>query len=145
MPFCRNCGIEVSAKMVYCSNCGATLVTPKASPVKTSEVRDDTSPISSGDEQAVPPEIMGWNWGAFLLWWIWGIGNNTYVAFLTLIPFLGWFIMPFVLGVKGNEWAWKNKRWESVGHFRAVQKQWAMGGLILVIITGVIYAVIALS
>jgi len=25
----------------------------------------------------VPDEIDRWNWGAFLLNWIWGIGNNT--------------------------------------------------------------------
>lgn len=28
-------------------------------------------------------DIQGWIWGAFLLSWIWGIGNNTYIALFT--------------------------------------------------------------
>jgi hypothetical protein len=33
--------------------------------------------------------------------------------------------MAFVLGARGNEWAWQNKRWESVEHFLRVQRAWA--------------------
>jgi len=29
------------------------------------------------DPEQVPAEIDRWNWGAFLLNWVWGIGNNT--------------------------------------------------------------------
>ncbi|VFS51713.1 hypothetical protein [Budvicia aquatica] len=50
----------------------------------------------------IPAEIRGWNWGAFFLHWIWGIGNNTFIAFLVFIPFVN-LVMPFVLGAKGNE------------------------------------------
>jgi hypothetical protein len=32
--------------------------------------------------------------------------------------------MIFVLGAKGNEWAWRNKRWDSVQHFKRVQRKW---------------------
>jgi hypothetical protein len=46
---------------------------------------------------------------------------------LTLIPFFG-LIMPFVLLVRGNEWAWKNKEWQSVEQFKIVQRQWARWG-----------------
>src|SRR6516162_11951094 len=38
------------------------------------------------DPKAIPAEIKRWNWGAFLLNWIWGIGNQTYIALLALIP-----------------------------------------------------------
>lgn len=72
----------------------------------------------------VPAEIDRWNWGAFLLNWIWGIGNNTFIALLVFVPFFG-FVMPFVLGVKGSAWAWRNKRWDSAEHFLIVQKKWA--------------------
>ncbi|MGH6676795.1 MAG: hypothetical protein ACRECE_11325, partial [Xanthobacteraceae bacterium] len=51
------------------------------------------------DPKAIPPEIDRWNWGAFLLNWIWGIGNNTFIALLTLVPFVG-FVMPFVLALQ---------------------------------------------
>ncbi len=79
----------------------------------------------------IPDELKGWNWGAFLLNWVWGIGNNTYIALLTLVPFVGLLIMPFVLGAKGNEWAWRNGRWDSIEHFRRVQQRWAVWGLVI--------------
>jgi hypothetical protein len=77
-----------------------------------------------------PPELGRWNWGAFLLNWVWGIGNNTYIALLTLIPFVG-LVMPFVLGFKGNAWAWRNGRWDSVAHFKRVQRKWAIWGAVI--------------
>jgi hypothetical protein len=45
---------------------------------------DNTS--GQGERAFVPPEIRRWNWGAFLLNWIWGIGNHTYIELLTMIP-----------------------------------------------------------
>jgi hypothetical protein len=82
------------------------------------------------DPRAVPPEIDRWNWGAFLLNWIWGVGNNTFIALLTLIPFFG-LVMPFVLGAKGSAWAWRNGRWDSVDHFKRVQRLWAIWGTVI--------------
>ncbi len=76
-----------------------------------------------GNGSCVPDEIRGWNWGAFFLNWIWGIGNNTFIAFLMFVPFIN-LGMAFVLGAKGNEWAWRNKRWDSVRHFKRVQRKW---------------------
>jgi hypothetical protein len=82
------------------------------------------------DPRTVPAEIDRWNWGAFLLNWIWGIGNNTYIALLTFIPLFG-FIMLFVLGAKGSAWAWRNGRWDSIEHFKRVQRLWAIWGAII--------------
>ncbi len=82
-----------------------------------------------GKLSQVPDEIKGWNWGAFLLNWIWGIGNNTFIALLMFIPFIGW-VFAIVLGLKGNEWAWKNKKWESVEDFKRIQKLWTKWALI---------------
>jgi len=48
----------------------------------------------------VPIKIIKWNWSAFLLNWIWGLGNNVYISLLTFIPFIG-FLMPFILGFNG--------------------------------------------
>jgi hypothetical protein len=79
---------------------------------------------------AVPAEIDRWNWGAFLLNWIWGVGNNTFIALLTLVPFVG-LVMPFVLGAKGSAWAWRNGRWDSIAHFKRVQRLWAIWGAVL--------------
>ncbi len=30
--------------------------------------------------------------------------------------------MMIILGLKGNEWAWKNRKWESVEQFKATHK-----------------------
>jgi len=84
-----------------------------------------------GKEADVPIEIEGWNWGAFLLSWIWGIGNNTYRAFWVFFPLVNFF-MAIALGLKGNEWAWRHRKWESVEHFKQVQRKWAKAGLIFV-------------
>jgi len=72
--------------------------------------------------------VKKWNWGAFLMSWIWGLGNKTYIALLSLIPVVN-IVMAFVLGAKGSEWAWKNRKWESEQQFAGVQKLWAMFGL----------------
>ena len=78
----------------------------------------------------IPPELDRWNWGAFFLNWIWAVFNRTFIGLLALIPYVG-FIMAIVLGVKGREWAWQNKRWASVEHFNAVQRQWSFWGVVL--------------
>jgi Cytochrome oxidase complex assembly protein 1 len=82
------------------------------------------------DPKTIPAEINRWNWGAFLLNWIWGIGNQTYIALLALIPGFG-FIWMLVLGAKGSTWAWRNGRWDSVEHFKRVQRKWAIWGAII--------------
>lgn len=81
-----------------------------------------------------------WNWGAFLFNWIWGIGNNTYIAFLMFIPFVN-FVMPFVLGINGYEWAWKNKHWESEEQFIKNQKDWTKWGLIVLAGTSLFFCI----
>ena len=86
-----------------------------------------------GESTTYPPGIKGWSWGAFLLGWIWAIGNKTWIGLLALVPYVG-FVMSIVLGIKGREWAWKNKRWESVEHFNRVQKLWTIWGLVIVLV-----------
>src|ERR1700693_2934867 len=88
-------------------------------------------PRDRAEPRPIPAEIDRWNWGAFLLNWIWGIGNSTFIALLTLIPPFGILIMPFVLGAKGSGWAWRNGRWDSVEHFKRVQRLWAIWGVVI--------------
>jgi Cytochrome oxidase complex assembly protein 1 len=87
---------------------------------------DNTS--GQGKSALVPPEVDRWNWGAFLLNWVWGIGNRTFIALLMFVPFVN-FVMPFVLGFKGSSWAWRNKRWQSIEDFKRVQRKWALWSL----------------
>ena len=83
-----------------------------------------------GFSAAVPLEIGGWNWGAFFLTWIWGIGNNVWLSLLALIPvpFAG-LVISIILGIKGNEWAWQHKKWDSVEQFQRRQRIWMYWGI----------------
>ena len=89
---------------------------------------DNTS--GHGVAAVIPPELDRWNWGAFLLNWVWGIGNNTFFALLMFVPLVN-FVIPFVLGFKGSAWAWRNKRWQSPEHFRHVQRLWAIWSVVI--------------
>ena len=114
--------------------------------METTEAGGSTSGQGSGS--GVPDEIRRWNWGAFLLTWIWGVGNSTYIAFLSFVPLLG-LAMPFVLGAKGSEWAWENGTWSSVAQFRKIQRWWGWAGLaavlLLMIVAGAFTAVLLTS
>jgi hypothetical protein len=39
--------------------------------------------------------------------------------------------MVFVLGAKGSRWAWKNGRWDSIEHFKRVQRLWAIWAVVV--------------
>jgi len=75
----------------------------------------------------LPPELEGWNWGAFFLNWVWGLAHNTWVALLMFVPLVN-IVLPFVLGARGNAWAWRNNQWRDIDHFRRVQRIWARVG-----------------
>ncbi|MCW8916632.1 MAG: cytochrome c oxidase assembly factor 1 family protein [Magnetovibrio sp.] len=76
----------------------------------------------------LPDELRGWNWGAFFLNWVWGLGHNTWIALLMFVPGIN-LVMPFVLGAKGNEWAWQNNDWRDIAHFKRSQRIWARVGI----------------
>ncbi len=81
------------------------------------------------DSVPVPDEIKGWNWGAFLMPWLWPFTNHVWIGLLCFVPQIGW-LMAIALGSKGNEWAWKSKRWRSIEHFKAHQRGWAIAGIL---------------
>lgn len=85
----------------------------------------------------LPPGVKGWSWGAFLLNWIWALGNKTWWGTLALVPYLG-FLVALYLGFKGRELAWRNNKWDSYEAFDAAQKRWSFWG---VTITSTIFIV----
>jgi serine/threonine protein kinase len=96
--------------------------TPAAALVNTS---------GQGRHGYVPEEILGWNWGAFLLPNIWFFTNKVWGwGLLTWIPLFG-FAATLVLARRGNEMAWQSRRWRSVEQFKAHQRGWAIAGLVL--------------
>lgn len=93
--------------------------------------------VENADEhipKTVPDDLKGWNWGAFFFNWIWAFGNQVWIGMLGLLPCIG-ILMSIYLGVCGNELAWKTGRWQSVEQFKAVQKKWAIAGVVWVLIT----------
>jgi len=96
--------------------------------------KDETGHVENTSGQGrlavIPREIQKWNWGAFLMTWIWGIANKTYIPLLVAIPIVG-LVVPFICGAKGNEWAWKNKRWDSIEDFKRNQRRWIYWGIFL--------------
>ena len=113
---------------------------------KTKTTRKEEPPIQKpsntsgqGSASVLPPELKKWNWGAFFLTWIWGIGNSVWIAFIAFVLGIIWAI---VLGIKGNEWAWQQKKWDSIEHFKKTQRTWAKWGIGLFIVW-IVIAIIA--
>ena len=106
---------------------------------------DDTPENTSGQGKSaiIPEEVKGWNWGAFVLTWIWGLFNSVWIALLVFIPLFG-FIWCFVVGAKGNEWAWRKRKWDSIEHFKRTQRKWSIAGVVVFVI-GVIILVAVLA
>ncbi len=120
MPFCPNCGKEVGEGFMFCPECGQRL--------KVGVTPENTS--GQGESATVPEEVKGWSWGAFGLTWIWGVFNGVLISLLCLIPVFA-IVWAFVLGVKGNEWAWRNKKWDSIEHFKSTQRPWNIAGIVI--------------
>lgn len=137
---CPECKVEYEGK-VYCNSCIQKMASGGGVPA-TAATTGNTSGM--GSKAPVPPGLGEWNWGGFLLTWIWGIGNNVWWSFLVFVPYLGALVMPWVLAFKGNEWAWQSRRWESIEHFKRVQHTWMLWGLWISIAVTLIISVILL-
>ncbi|MDR0528548.1 MAG: pilin [Zoogloeaceae bacterium] len=110
LMFCYGCGKEIHESASTCPHCGAPQRMMR-------EVRSEK----------IPDGVKGWSWGAFWLTWIWGLSHRVWSSLLVFIPFFG-FVMWFVLGFKGREWAWEKGRWESVEDFNESQRRWSVAG-----------------
>jgi hypothetical protein len=101
----------------------------------TTQGQSQSQPLTSSDglpNGPFPQELAYWNWGALFFNWIWSIANSVWIGLLAFISPIG-LIMSIVLGIKGNEWAWKNRRFESIDQFKQVQRAWTRIGVIIYI------------
>jgi serine/threonine protein kinase len=105
------------------------LTTKKQEPQVPEVINNSGCGINNMTEQ-IPDEIQGWNWGAFLLPWLWLWTNQVWAGLFCFVPQVGW-ITTIALGAKGNEWAWKSRRWRSIQHFKEHQRGWAIAGLLV--------------
>lgn len=107
-------------------------------------MRDDKVSINTsgqGKSALIPDGVRGWSWGAFLLNFIWAINNRVWIGLLTIIPYAGIAVM-FLLGLKGREWAWQSRHWESVEKFNRIQRKWSYWGVVSSVITIVLAVII---
>lgn len=92
----------------------------------------------------LPDSAKGWNTAAFLIGPIWGPANGVWLGVLGIIVFaipggllsVGLKFTLYLaygafLGFRGNEMAWRAKRWPSLDHFRRVQQQWMLLALVV--------------
>lgn len=89
------------------------------------------------EKKDFPQELMRFNWGAFLLNWIWGVMHKKYITLLTIpamiIPFFGPLVLSIWFGFAGNKWAWESKDWLSVDEFNETQKMWVRLWFVIVL------------
>lgn len=87
--------------------------------------------LSQEQEQQTPECLNRFSVGAFFLGWLWGVCNRVWIALLGLIPIVN-IIMMFVLGFKGNKWAWEKQKDEKTPEdFDKSQSNWAVAGWII--------------
>ena len=87
---------------------------------------------TSGTPGAVlPPELQGWSWAGFLMGWIWSIAHGAWLGLVLCLLLSG--IGSIIQGVKGNEWAWQGRKWESIQQFKDTERVWVKWGVIVVI------------
>ena len=79
------------------------------------------------------------NWGAFLGTWIWGLFNKSW-----LTP---WgFYFQLVCGLKGNEWAYKNKKCTDVEAFNKSQrKQTTIWAILIGVLVPLMYILLVVA
>jgi len=117
--------------------------------------RLDVTLVPSGNDARLLPQVRGWNWGAFLLSWVWALAHRLRVwgalgiLVWLLLPCLGTLVLGFYLGIHGNELAWRARHFGSVEEYRATQKVWTswgipLGMLLLVPLPLVILAMLCL-
>ena len=91
--------------------------------------------------------VIKFNWGAFLGTWVWGIFNKSWVTLWAIPLFFTAGFLPFMLicGLKGNEWAYKNKKYDDVEAFHKSQSNqaivWTSLTPILVIIGSFLFTI----
>ena len=79
---------------------------------------------------------------SLLVWWI-----PFAVIFVSILD-LG---VSVLFGIKGTEWAWNNRSWNSITNFKQTQETWNKAGLafflfgVMIMVIVVIYSFAAIS
>ena len=113
--------------------------------MRRQQLEDSRRENDSGTKSAkLPPSARGWNTAAFLIGPIWGPANGVWLGIVGLVFLalpesvleIGWRLSLYLaygvfLGFRGNEMAWRARRWKSLDHFKRVQQMWMFVALIV--------------
>lgn len=121
---CPLCHEAISSSDLKCEHCNS-IITPELVSYSKGETQQNNSGMTTST--IIPENVKGWSWGAFVFSWLWGIPNRSFLTLFTLVPYVG-LVWNFVCGAKGKEWAWQNKKWNSIEEFNNVQKVWDIAG-----------------
>ncbi len=131
MKKCPFCAEMIPKDAIFCNICESSLNKNTTNEKPQIEYTNTDTLKTASNSAETPNNLNQWNWGAFLTTWIWGLANNSYLTLLALIPGFG-FIWAFVCGLKGNEWAWQNKKWSNIEEFNNIQRKWATFSSIII-------------
>ena len=103
----------------------------------------------------MPKELKGFNWGACILTFIWGIPHKAWVTLLAItlifiqLPLgINWALLTALqiyCGIKGNEWAYQTDYKLSEAQFRMKQFKWGAFALTISFLIPVIFFTIIMK
>lgn len=109
--------------------------------------------FNNQNKKQLPIELKAFNWGAFLLTFIWGIRFKAWITLLAIpliwfqLPLgLNWilfFILQIYCGLKGNEWAYQVDWWKNTSEFQKTQINWAAAAVAINIVIPFVILLIA--
>ncbi len=103
----------------------------------------------------LPQSLKSFNWAAFLLGPVWGLGNGVPLAILIGVAGLAVLLLTrsalwagglsfiaaeILIGFKANEWAWRARRWHSMEQFKRVQQAWLLWAVVITVIVSIVLA-----
>ncbi len=104
-----------------------------------------TAPVAAPSSD---PFLQKWNWGAFLLSWIWAFGHG--LALWGVIGLVAGFIpgigglaalgVAIYLGLKGNNLAWETGRYTSIEVLKDTERRWTKWAIILFFVGLAVFA-----
>ena len=156
---CPTCGYAMTAFDTHCPRCAnfhgqpptvlprapapSPVVPPPYQPLPPPAVIPGQYPTAYGVylPPECPPELRRWNWGAFSITLFWTAAMNQWLYFaLCFVPIVNW-VIPWLVAINGNEYAWKSRPWKSIEQFQATQKVWNIWGIVLFILNIVFFII----
>jgi len=83
------------------------------------------SGFDGSEERALPRELQGFSWAAFLWGGVWAVAYRVWIGLLAFVPILG-LGMHVVLGMKGAEWAYRKGSIPDLARYKSAQRTWVI-------------------